>query len=64
MAKQDHGAPQPRRVVSVAEPVLDEILQELRAIRTALEHPKDTALKEIRNAEYPEDAMEERGHKI
>ena len=28
--------------------VLQKILAELRAIRTAIEHPKETALKEIR----------------
>jgi hypothetical protein len=44
--------------------VLDAILEELRAIRNALENPKDTAVKEIRDAEYPEDAVEGRGHNI
>ena len=50
--------PPVEKIIPVAEPVLDAILQELRAIRTALENPKDAAPKEIRNAEYPEDAME------
>ena len=39
---------EPGRIVPVAEPVLHAILFELRAIRTAIEHPKETALKEIR----------------
>jgi hypothetical protein len=47
-----------------ANAVLDAILEELRAIRNALENPKDTAVKEIRDAEYPEDAVEGRGHNI
>jgi len=35
---------------SAVEALLSQILDELRAIRSAIEHPKATALKEIRDS--------------
>jgi hypothetical protein len=48
MAKPNFPTPQPGRTIPVEVSALDEILKELRAIRSALENPKTTAIKELR----------------